>query len=357
MKIGLLAYELRMNGSGQSRFLINICKGIKNSGYDPIIFSLFIDDSIQNYLRSNNIEYHCKDKTPGRLFSFYVITYAHSLSKKLAELVVENEECDVYIVMADEAIGVVENIHKLKTVYISNGDMILLFLNHDFRINRRLLAYTLERDFVSKIREHSKIVSRFDMIIANSNFTSNLMAYLYEIPIDRVVYPPVDSNIFYRQLSRDINEEQYAVAILRNENDPINSKLQPLSKIIPLKIVGGGHLNGAENLGYISDDELRRVYSNARINLSPNTKEYFGYSIVESMSCGTPTVAFNNAGARELIENDINGWLVSGIKDLERKVTEIVKTDEDLSGRCLEYSKKYSIERSTSQLISYLKEI
>ncbi len=359
MKIGLLAYELRRNGSGQSRFLINICKGLKNSGNHPVIFSLYIDSPIQDYLISQGIEYHFHKEIPDKLFNFYVITYRQSLSEKLAELVMKNEGCDVYIVMADEAIGVVNFIHKLKSAYISNGDMSLLFLNHDFRVNRRMLTYILERNLASGLRRHSNIVSKFDMILANSLFTSNLMAYLYEIPIDKVVYPPVDSTVFYRETINNSTEPQYAVAILRNKNDPINSKLRPLSKTIPLKVVGGGRLDGAENLGYVSDSELRQLYSNATINLSPNTKEYYGYSIVESMSCGTPTIAFNNGGARELIKHDSNGWLVSSINELEKKAVEIInsKENEGVSKMCIEYSKRYSIEQSTQQLLNYLREI
>lgn len=359
MKIGLLAYDLRRNGSGQSRFLINICKGIKKTGNYPVIFGLYIDTSIQNYLKTLDIEYHFLKEIPGYFFNFNIITFRDFLSEKLWQLLVKYESCDVYIVMADECIGVIKYMSKFKTAYITQGDISLLFLNHDFRINRRILSYILEKNLSSNIRKHSKIVSKFDLILANSVFTSNLMAYLYELPIDKVVYPPVDSDVFHKDSKIINSDSNYAMAILRNENDPIFAQLKHLAKAIPLKIIGGGHMEGAENLGYVNDDELRQIYSNATINLSPNTKEYYGYSITEAMSCGTPTIAFNNAGAKELIDNGINGWLASSVKELKKIAIELISSskDEDMSNNCIKNSKKYSIESSAKQLINYLKEI
>ncbi|MHB8361897.1 MAG: glycosyltransferase family 4 protein [Thermoplasmataceae archaeon] len=358
MKIGLLSFDLRHNGSGQSRFLLSMVKGIKKLGNIPIVFSIYIDKTVRNQLDIDNIEYHYSWNYVRKLFEFDKITYRNFLSKNLARLVINNNYCDFYVVLADEAIGVINYIDNYNVGYIAQGDLSLLFLNIDFRLNRKILSTILERNFVSRLRNHSKLVSKYKLVMANSLFTSNLLSFFYEIPISKIVYPPVDFNIFHK--ANTISDiPPYAIAMLRNINDPMYSKIQKLPSFINLKIVGGGRIKGAENLGFVSDEQLVNLYSNATLNLSPNTKEYYGYSIVESMSCGTPTLAYNNAGARELIINDLNGWVVPDFLSFETKVIDIFKNPYSLNIRenCLKFAQKYSIENSTKSLLNHLKSI
>jgi glycosyltransferase involved in cell wall biosynthesis len=41
--------------------------------------------------------------------------------------------------------------------------------------------------------------------------------------------------------------------------------------------------------------------------------EPFGFSVVESMACGTPVIAFDRGSMRELIDEGVSGMLVSGV--------------------------------------------
>jgi len=58
-----------------------------------------------------------------------------------------------------------------------------------------------------------------------------------------------------------------------------------------------------------SDIVLSELYSAADVFVAPSVAEAFGKTIVESMSCRTPAVAFNATGPACIIDNRINGYL------------------------------------------------
>ena len=41
----------------------------------------------------------------------------------------------------------------------------------------------------------------------------------------------------------------------------------------------------------------------------PSLQEAFGQTIIEAMSCGTPVVAFDEGGPKDIIDHNINGYL------------------------------------------------
>jgi glycosyltransferase involved in cell wall biosynthesis len=57
-------------------------------------------------------------------------------------------------------------------------------------------------------------------------------------------------------------------------------------------------------LGYVSDDELVRLYQDATALLVTSKGEGFGFPALESMACGTPVVAFDNSATREVVADD-----------------------------------------------------
>ncbi len=54
-----------------------------------------------------------------------------------------------------------------------------------------------------------------------------------------------------------------------------------------------------------------------------NFNEPFGLSVIESMACGTPVIAFNKGSMPELIEHGKNGFLVSGCEEAVEHIVRI----------------------------------
>ena len=77
------------------------------------------------------------------------------------------------------------------------------------------------------------------------------------------------------------------------------------------------------SLGYIhGDKQMALLYNTADVMIVPSRSENLSNTIMESMSCGTPVVAFNIGGNSDLIDHTQNGYLAKerDCKDLARGI-------------------------------------
>lgn len=86
------------------------------------------------------------------------------------------------------------------------------------------------------------------------------------------------------------------------------------------------------SFGYISDDlHLALVYSSADVYVAPSIQENLANTVMESLGCGTPVVAFDIGGMPDMIEPHVNGVLVKPFSVLE--LAEGIKKAADLKNR------------------------
>lgn len=65
-------------------------------------------------------------------------------------------------------------------------------------------------------------------------------------------------------------------------------------------------------VGYVGDDErLALLYSGADVAVMPSLQEAFGKTLIESMACGTPVVAFASGGPVDIVDHRIGGYLAT----------------------------------------------
>ena len=358
MKIALSAYNLHYKHSGQARFLVNMAKGLKILNQEVSVYSLNIDDEIKSIFDRQNIIYYSMDLSNTILTKLFVLNNSFKLAKKLAYLIKKNDYSDFYITLADESLPVIKFIKAQgkKYIYLSQGDLSLLYFNKLYIYKYGLLWKLLSRSMVKHIWSNSELAHMYDMVLGNSKFTSNIMSFVYNMPFSGFVYPPVDDSFKQSGYKED---EKYMLAILRNSNEPSYPYIKKLSRKIKIKIIGGATVDNCENYGFISEKKLIDLYSGAEAVLSLNPQEFYGYSIAESLSCGTPVLSFDAAGAQELIKDGYNGWLVPDEKVMHEKVISIMKGGYDVQMRenALKSSKNYTIESSAQKLLYYLKGI
>ncbi|WP_229239849.1 glycosyltransferase family 4 protein [Echinicola soli] len=73
--------------------------------------------------------------------------------------------------------------------------------------------------------------------------------------------------------------------------------------------------------GNLGPDEGRRLLAGAKALLHPiNFEEPFGLSVIETMMCGTPVIAFDRGSMRELIKEGVTGYLVNDVEEAIDKV-------------------------------------
>jgi len=81
-------------------------------------------------------------------------------------------------------------------------------------------------------------------------------------------------------------------------------------------------------VGSVGPVQRNQLLGKAYALLHPiNFNEPFGLSIIESMACGTPAIAFNKGSMPELIEHGKNGFLVSGCEEAVEHVARIKNID------------------------------
>ncbi|MEM8722819.1 MAG: glycosyltransferase family 4 protein [Cyanobacteria bacterium P01_G01_bin.39] len=87
----------------------------------------------------------------------------------------------------------------------------------------------------------------------------------------------------------------------------------------------------AHYLGHLSDDlTLALVYSAADVMIVPSIQESFGQTASEALACGTPVVAFNATGLKDIVEHQQNGYLAQPYKveDLARGTAWVLENEE-----------------------------
>lgn len=66
------------------------------------------------------------------------------------------------------------------------------------------------------------------------------------------------------------------------------------------------------SVGFVESEQLMAtLYSAADIMCVPSRQESFGQTVIESMACGTPVVAFGGSGIDDIITDKVDGYLVS----------------------------------------------
>jgi glycosyltransferase involved in cell wall biosynthesis/O-antigen/teichoic acid export membrane protein len=132
-----------------------------------------------------------------------------------------------------------------------------------------------------------------------------------------------------------------------------------------LWIVGRGPLErelahdagpGVELLGYVSRDELYERMARAHCLLVPSVREGWGLVVIEANSVGTPAVAYDVAGLRDSVWNDVTGCLVPAGDPVElaRAAIDLYADTErysDMSRHAADWADQFSWNETARQLL------
>jgi len=98
-------------------------------------------------------------------------------------------------------------------------------------------------------------------------------------------------------------------------------------------LIGEGNQFNApkiKSLGYVQDEiTLRIAYHAADVLLHPAQVDNLPNTVAESMSCGTPVIAFKTGGLPEMVIPGKSGWLVGDMntKAMIKELNSILKSD------------------------------
>jgi glycosyltransferase involved in cell wall biosynthesis len=117
-------------------------------------------------------------------------------------------------------------------------------------------------------------------------------------------------------------------------------------------------------LGTLSDDLLLAlIYSAADVFVLPSTEENLANTVMESIACGTPCVAFNIGGMPDMVEHLKNGYLAQPykIEDLAKGIAWVIENEErhqKLSHRAREKAEQeFTLEIQAHRYLSLFSEL
>ena len=129
------------------------------------------------------------------------------------------------------------------------------------------------------------------------------------------------------------NDNRKGFQILKSALKDLSDRA--LAENINLVIFGGKHNKDNLDLNFkihqfnlINNDKiLQKLFSAADMMIVPSKLETFGLTALESMSCGTPVVAFENTGLSDIIQHQKTGYLAKYLdeKDLLSGINWILK--------------------------------
>ena len=157
-----------------------------------------------------------------------------------------------------------------------------------------------------------------------------------------VIYNPV-KDVYY---DKKINKDNMFIFVGR-ANEPIkrihlvhDSLLKINDGIKNVKICGAENPGFGKYLGYVSDEELNKLYNSTKYVFLPSKAEGIGLPMIEAMICGSlPITCSDNETAKEFLPPDFicepnPQAIVNKIEELNKEY----KTKRDLA---FEFGKKY----------------
>jgi glycosyltransferase involved in cell wall biosynthesis len=106
-------------------------------------------------------------------------------------------------------------------------------------------------------------------------------------------------------------------------------------------------------LGFVDDEVLQALYSDADVMVVPSRQEAFGQTASEALASGTPVVAFNATGPKDIVDHKRNGYLATPFDtdDLAQGI-DWVLADTDRRERLSKRARKSAVEQFSIKTVS-----
>lgn len=113
-------------------------------------------------------------------------------------------------------------------------------------------------------------------------------------------------------------------------------------------------------IGFISDDDLAKIYNLASFFIFPSFYEGFGLPILEAMASGTPVLCSNTSSMPEVGGDAALYFNPNNIEDIRNKILQILNDRElriEMKNKGLTNASKYNWEQSAKEHIKLFEEI
>lgn len=216
--------------------------------------------------------------------------------------------------------------------------------------------------------------------LANSESTRSDILKFFEINEDNIKTILLGADDKFHQSEKTTNEKyilslctlgkrKNLIFAIKNFFDFINTyKINDLKMVLVGGIwqkfekelqaaIGNFDKTKLEFLGYVEDEKLPELYSNAMMFVYPSLYEGFGLPVLEAMKCGCPVITSNTSSLPEVIGQA--GIQIAPTNDDElikayKKMYEDTFFRELCRERGLIRAKSFSWEKATSELLEFM---
>ena len=250
-----------------------------------------------------------------------------------------------------------------------------IFTSHSLGVF--LEGYNNERADCEKI-----IMTAANFVTTSSNYENSLISESYKIDKKKIkqIRPGVDENLFspdqsiprenifisigrIQKQKRQLEAVEFLNAFREIENDfkcyfiggPSGTSGDDY--FLELKeVVKGLNLEShIEFLGNLPQSKIRELLNRSKLLIHTSEYETFGLVAIEAHSVGVPVVSINQGSFKEIIDNNINGYIAESFEDhyLNEFILKIFNDDkfaDYVSKSAINSSKKYDWEHTSEKL-------
>ncbi|MBM7539781.1 glycosyltransferase [Amphibacillus cookii] len=353
-----------LGGGGAERVCVTIVNGLINLGYDVRLVVLGLKDNDYKKHLNDKVTFKNLNKNHSRKAIFSIYKYC-------------KKECPQKILVFNHQLAIILMILKF-------------FMRNELKVVSRNINTLSMKSKKEKSLWHKYIVNiiikklykNVDMVIAQSIGMKEDLVSNYNFPKEKVVVinNPVNqifeekTNLKLETISESQNGKEILFVGRLVEQKGLSYLIEAFQmslKTIPdltLRIVGDGPLESSlkkeiKKLGMEDSviftgfsNDIKRYYLNTNLTVLSSLFEGFPNVLIESISLGTPVVAFDcPSGPSEIIIDDINGYLSEYLNttDLSTKINKALNKTWDInkikeSGR--RFSSEYVVKKYAKEL-------
>ncbi|PJE61355.1 hypothetical protein COU87_05035 [Candidatus Roizmanbacteria bacterium CG10_big_fil_rev_8_21_14_0_10_39_12] len=369
MKIGVDISQIAHKGTGVARFTEGLVRTIliqKDTTHEWVFFYSSFRQKIDSTLRQKITN------SPHSLHSFpfppSFLSYVSNNFRGFTQLVTHNSKLltDLDWFITSDWIEYPLSIKKTTIIHD------LIFVRHPETVHSKIIRAQQKRlQYISKESE---------IIFTDSKSTAQDLQEEYKIPADKIVlnYPGVEiiSSLSIHDQQKHLNDYHINKPFLlsvgkreprKNIQRLINvfQKLRKNTPNLQLVIVGPdgwGELHGEQNknilfLGFVSDEILATLYSNALCFVFPSLYEGFGYPVVEAMKYGCPVATSNTSSLPEIAGEAAVLFDPLDENSIKNSISQLINSEElrlQLIQKGIIQSKKFSWQNYYNTLVTSL---
>lgn len=309
---------------GQNIYIKNLSCQLSQKGHKIIILTRKNKWNKPNYQSYNGVKIYRIKSGGFHLIKEEVYPYLRVFFKK-ASKIIRNEKPDI----------IYSHYWMSGLVGMKIKNMLSIPLVHTYHSLGSVKYSTLEDNgFLYKterLRLEKDLLKNSNLIITTSSFEKkellksiNNKQKSYKEKV-KIIYPIVDSKIF-RPYNNSLSKNYLSLLFVGrpDKRKGLEETIKSITKLnfhqsnnfIRLLVVGNHKkrhsLTKEKHISYIGkikNQELPKYYNNANLTIVPSYYEPFGIVALESHLCGTPVIASNVGGLREIVKHKVNGFL------------------------------------------------